>query len=411
MLSVAMIVKNEQKNLPRCLESLKGLFAELIIVDTGSVDQTIKIAKDYGAKVYHHPWENDFAKHRNQSFSYATGDWIFQIDADEELVFFNNRSPRILLDFLSRVKSSIHAITLELTDITDGKQVATMHPIRIFRRGKVKYKRRIHNEPMFKGNAGLFPFGKLNHYGYDLEPYQRKVKAKRTIELLHKSLEEDPKDYDSMFYLSQAYSQFGLDSIEALKWAEKYAKHRSNIAKGKFHESVYYSIIIMHMKNGDMKQCWKWLEIALKEIPGDLDLNMALLRYGLLTNNRNLIGAGARAFITSYDSFKKEIVNRAARFSFNYNESSFAFALFHLSVTYLEHSKIELERLYSVMPSIPKDLANELQQGLKDWFDKNETIFKHTDSMLQASKTAGTLYSLSPKPDLQRLRALTNTRQ
>ncbi len=51
MLSVAMIVKNEQQNLPRCLESLKGLFAELIVVDTGSIDQTIKIAKDYGAKV------------------------------------------------------------------------------------------------------------------------------------------------------------------------------------------------------------------------------------------------------------------------------------------------------------------------------------------------------------------------
>jgi len=410
MLSVAMIVKNEQKNLPRCLESLKGLFAELIVVDTGSLDQTVKIAKDYGAKVYHHLWEDNFAKHRNQSFSYATGDWIFQIDADEELVFFNNRNPRILLDFLSRVKSSIHAITLELTDMCAGKQVATMHPVRIFRRGKVKYKRRIHNEPMFKGNVGIFPFGKLNHYGYDLEPYQRKVKAKRTIELLHQSLEEDPKDYDSMFYISQAYSQFGLDNIKSLRWAEEYAKHRSNIAKGKFHESVYYSIIIMHMKNDDMKQCWKWLEIALKEIPGDLDINMALLRYGLLTNNQNLVGAGARAFVTSYHSFKKDTVKRAARFAFSYNEDSLAFALFHLSVTYLEHSKIELERLYAVMPNISKKLADELQQGLKSWFDKNETIFKHTDSMLQASKTAGTLYSLSPKPNKQRLRALINTR-
>lgn len=410
MLSIAMIVKNEEKNLPRCLESLKGLFAELIIVDTGSIDRTTKIAKDYGAKIYYHPWEDNFAKHRNQSFSYATGDWIFQIDADEELVFYHNRSPRILLDFLSQVKSEIHAIALEVSNICKGKHDASIHAVRIFRNGKVKYKRRIHNEPMYKGNTGLFRLGKLNHYGYDLEPYERRVKAKRTIGLLMKSLEDDKKDYDSMFYLSQAYSDFALDMDKALEWAEKYAKYRSNIAKGRFHDSVYYSIITIYMKKGNLKQCWKWLEIALKEIPGDLDICMALLRYGLMTNNRNLAAAGARAFVTSYISFNKDICNRAARFCFNYNVESYAFALFHLSVSYLEHSKIELQRLYEVMPNISKKLSDELQQGLKDWFDKNETIFKHTDSVLQTPEATRTLHVLSPNPNGQGRRTLIHLR-
>ena len=310
MLSVAMIVKNEQKNLPRCLESLKGLFAELIVVDTGSVDQTIKIAKDYGAKVYHHPWENDFAKHRNQSFSYATGDWILQIDADEELVFYHNRSPRVLLDFLNRVKSDIHAIALTCNDIEAGKVVTNTQLTRIFRKGKVTYKRKIHNEPMFKGLIGLFPFGKLNHYGYDLEPYQKKVKAKRTIGLLKESLKENPKDYDSMFYIAEAYSSYEKKYTEAIEWAEKYVQNRKKMKKNRFNDSAFYMLVILYMKINDLEKCWKWLKIALEEIPGDLDLSMALIRYGLITSNKNLIGSGARAFVTAYNNFEKDKANR-----------------------------------------------------------------------------------------------------
>jgi hypothetical protein len=263
---------------------------------------------------------------------------------------------------------------------------------------------------MYKGDTGLFTFGRLNHYGYDLEPYQRKTKAKRTIALLLESIKEDKKDYDSIFYLSQAYSDFGLDINESLKWALEYAKHRGHIAKGKFHESIYYSIITIYMKLGDMKNCWKWIEIALKEIPGDLDISMALLRYGLMTNNRNLVGAGARGFVNAYVNIDKNICETASRFCFNCNMESYAFALFHLSVTYLEHSKIELQRLYSVMPNISKKLSDEFQQGLKDWFDANETVFKHTDSVLQAPKATGTLHSLSPKTNGQGRRTLIHLR-
>jgi glycosyltransferase involved in cell wall biosynthesis len=406
MLSIAMIVKNEEKNLPRCLESLKGLFAEIIIVDTGSIDRTPKIAQDYGAKLYYHAWENDFSKHRNQSFGYATGDWILQIDADEELVFYHNRSPRILLDFLSRVKSDIHAIAFEIANLCKGKNDVSTYAPRLFRNGKVKYKRKIHNEPVYKGDTGLFTFGRLNHYGYDLEPHERQVKAKRTISLLLKSIEEDKKDYDSMFYLCQAYSDFSLDMNEALKWALEYAKRRGQIAKGKFYQSVYYTIITIYMKLGNLKEAWKWIEIALKEIPGDLDISMALLRYGLMTKNRNLAAAGSRGFVNAFINFDKDICNNATKFCFNRNVESYAFALFHLSVSYLEHSKIELQRLYEVMPKLSKRLSDEFQQGLKDWFEKNETIFKHTDSMFQTSAATRTLHSLSPKPDGQGRRTL-----
>ncbi|MFN3533586.1 MAG: glycosyltransferase family 2 protein, partial [Candidatus Brocadia sp.] len=84
-LSACMIVKNEEKFLPQCLQSIKDAVDEVIIVDTGSTDKTVEIAKSFGARVYHHPWKNSFSEARNHSLSYATGDWILQIDADEAL--------------------------------------------------------------------------------------------------------------------------------------------------------------------------------------------------------------------------------------------------------------------------------------------------------------------------------------
>ena len=84
-ISLCMIVKDEEESLPTCLNSIRDYVDEIIIVDTGSTDSTVEIAKSYNAKVYHHPWENSFSKARNYSLSYATCDWILIMDADEEI--------------------------------------------------------------------------------------------------------------------------------------------------------------------------------------------------------------------------------------------------------------------------------------------------------------------------------------
>ncbi|HEY9887270.1 MAG TPA: glycosyltransferase family 2 protein, partial [Candidatus Obscuribacterales bacterium] len=82
-LSLCMIVKDEAANLPRCLASVQSFVDEMIVVDTGSQDDTIAIAQQWGAQVTSIPWQQDFAAARNHSLTLATSDWIVVLDADE----------------------------------------------------------------------------------------------------------------------------------------------------------------------------------------------------------------------------------------------------------------------------------------------------------------------------------------
>ncbi len=81
-----MIVKNESKLLAGCLESIVSISDEIIIVDTGSTDSTVDVAKKFTPNIYFYPWKDDFSAARNYSLSHATGEWVLVIDADERLV-------------------------------------------------------------------------------------------------------------------------------------------------------------------------------------------------------------------------------------------------------------------------------------------------------------------------------------
>ena len=78
-----MIVKNEQENISACLGSVRGLFEEIVVVDTGSTDRTMEIAHEFGARVFDFVWVDDFAAARNAALARATGDYAFWLDADD----------------------------------------------------------------------------------------------------------------------------------------------------------------------------------------------------------------------------------------------------------------------------------------------------------------------------------------
>ena len=82
-ISLCMIVKNEESNLQTCLNQIKNFVSEIIIIDTGSIDETLKIAKEFTDKIYRYSWINDFSQARNFSLSKATKPWILVLDADE----------------------------------------------------------------------------------------------------------------------------------------------------------------------------------------------------------------------------------------------------------------------------------------------------------------------------------------
>ncbi len=82
-LSLALIVKNEARCLGRCLSSVREIVQEIVLVDTGSTDDTLRIAADFGARIFHFQWRNDVAAARNHALDQVTGDWVLVLDADE----------------------------------------------------------------------------------------------------------------------------------------------------------------------------------------------------------------------------------------------------------------------------------------------------------------------------------------
>jgi len=186
-ISLCMIVKNEEKLLPQCLTSATGVFDEIIVVDTGSTDSTVEIAEQFGAKVYFHEWESDFAKARNISLSYATCDWIFILDADEAL---EREDIEMIKKSVQLNKYNVIYCAV-LSDSPNGW--GRHYSYRIFRRDKAHYEGIVHNQLIYEGKE-LFTAIRIYHYGYNLSKEEMEVKFKRTEELLLQQIHEDSTD-------------------------------------------------------------------------------------------------------------------------------------------------------------------------------------------------------------------------
>ena len=188
-LSLVMIVKNEERCLARCLESVKTLVDEMIIVDTGSTDKTIDIAKSYGAKIFHFEWTNDFSEARNFALSKASGKWRLVLDADEYVVEGNREA-------LEKQLKKQHIGLVERIDAfnkTGEIQYSRTYIARILPK-EVVYQGKIHEQII--GEKYIRMPLCLEHDGY---LYQDK--ADRNLEILFNTCKDEPKN---------AYMQFQL---------------------------------------------------------------------------------------------------------------------------------------------------------------------------------------------------------
>lgn len=201
-----MIVKNEEKHLEECLQSVKDVVDEIIIVDTGSTDNTIKIAESFGALVYHHKWNNDFSEARNYSLSKVTSDWVLYLDADERL----DASAKHLLKKLTSNRDKI-GYRCKIYNVDEiNKKPKLQHYTRLFRNIKgIRFSGKAHEQI----DDSLFAHGckiqnselLINHYGYNIDKEGLKQKAKRNLDLLLLDYQNNPSGYCA-FQIANSYS-------------------------------------------------------------------------------------------------------------------------------------------------------------------------------------------------------------
>ena len=196
-LSICLIVKNEEHFLAQCLQSVRALAAQIIVVDTGSTDRTVEIAREFGAEIHSFTWCDDFAAARNAALEHATGDWILMLDADEELPA--TQHPRLLADLK---RAATIAYRLPLINVGDEDEGRSFVP-RLFRNlPGACFKGRIH-EQVFTSlldraeNWGLktaFGSAEILHHGYSQQLVQDRNKIARNLKLLRAAVAEDPTD-------------------------------------------------------------------------------------------------------------------------------------------------------------------------------------------------------------------------
>ena len=145
LLTLAMIVRNEEAFLERCLLSVKNLADEIIVVDTGSIDSTKQIALDAGAKIVDFPWCDDFSAARNAGLDVATGRWILVLDADEYLPESSVSSIREIITSNSLPNRAFHLLNKSTTD--GGLTGIAGHIVRLFPNDpQIRYEWPVHEQ-------------------------------------------------------------------------------------------------------------------------------------------------------------------------------------------------------------------------------------------------------------------------
>ncbi|MGR3175664.1 MAG: tetratricopeptide repeat-containing glycosyltransferase family 2 protein [Candidatus Scalindua sp.] len=300
-ISLCMIVKDEEEFLPRCLDSVKDYVDEMIIVDTGSTDRTVEIAKSFGAKVYHHTWENSFSKARNYSLKYATCDWILYLDADEELS--KEDAPR-----LKELVKNNNYTTISLViknKFEDSTQESYANMIRLFKNfNGIYYEGIVHNTIKYSGKC-LESSLSIIHHGYNLSGNKMEEKFLRTATLLKEQIKADPHNPIPHRYLGISYMGVKMydEAIEESKTALRLAEERGCLTGDLF--VSYYIISAAFFEKGALKESETY---AMKKVEMDdqsLDgyCILSFIYYNLKKYDKFL--KNSEKYLTLWDSITK----------------------------------------------------------------------------------------------------------
>jgi tetratricopeptide (TPR) repeat protein len=293
-LSLCMIVRNEAEELPRCLESVQGVVDELVVVDTGSQDGTVDVARRYGAVVREIPWQNDFAAARNASLSLASGEWILWLDADEELLPASRQLIPALLSAADTEGYFIQLHNLLGSRVDPETEVALL--FRLWRnRPEYRFVGAIHEQiaPVIRS---VNPQAKVAHspleavhYGYLREHVAAKGKENRNLQLLEASLRAQPNDPFLQFNLGVEHFVRGRfqparEALErSLERVQPDALWRPRLAKG-------YAATLCELARWD--EAFAFLGTESRRYPNYTDLTyVAGVAHSVLGEHESAIAA------------------------------------------------------------------------------------------------------------------------
>ncbi|MCL2077016.1 MAG: glycosyltransferase family 2 protein [Oscillospiraceae bacterium] len=270
VLSVSMIVKNEEKMLKTCLDCLKPLLdnvkSELIIVDTGSTDQTVEIARQYTDKIFHFDWINDFGAARNFGLEKCTGQWFMFLDADDHFVdvgemveFFNNEN-------ISRNYNTAYYITHNFTSVPYDKYFR-FFAHRIARKtDNLRFEGAIHEYFIHYYNPGYYFNSYANHYGYAFETQEKlEAKSERNLTLLEKELQKNPDDLRNIHHYVASMLKIDDRKRELIEKGMKLADN----SEAPVLYTAYFNAYEMHAKENQHQKAINALDRAIKKANPD----------------------------------------------------------------------------------------------------------------------------------------------
>lgn len=241
-ISLVMIVKNEASTLKRCLDSAAKYVNEIVIVDTGSTDDTKHIAQEFNAKIIDYVWKNDFADARNFALEHSSGDWNLILDADE---YISNDCHEVIQNFINQNQHLIGKV--KRTDKfmgTDGVNYEQIYISRIFP-AHCRYKGKIH-EQIESDLPRIQLEIEIQHDGY----FQQ-TKSDRNIPILKLAIEENPNDPYYHFHIAKEYR--GLeDHHEALIHLKK--AYTSMTGLEGYAPNIIINLLYAMIATGDLEE-------------------------------------------------------------------------------------------------------------------------------------------------------------
>jgi tetratricopeptide (TPR) repeat protein len=273
--SLCMIVRNEAHNLADCLTTVAHLFDEIVIVDTGSDDETKEIARQFTAHVHDFPWCDDFAAARNESLRHATGDWIFWLDADDRV---SPEQATALAELFASLDDAprVFLMNTVLCPASSAKDRFLVSHSRLFRRdARLRWQGRVHEqlrpEPITLGYQWIFTDIEIDHIGYQDRVHADR-KARRKLRLLRMDYAVNPDDPSTLLHLAMALSGVGAfrESRQALlKLLEVSEPGHPCLRR------VYSGLSELAANDAKPAEALEFAERGLREFPGDVYLLFA----------------------------------------------------------------------------------------------------------------------------------------